>query len=129
MEERKPLEKVEDYIAQGDLYSAQNLLNMIDEESGKKQYLQSRVYKEKRWYNEQRKSLKAAVRAEPQNREYKKELTELLEFSKTSEYKKRYSAPQWVKRRDFVSIAVSIVMVVKKLCYIKTKFTKDSFRA
>lgn len=30
MEERKPLEKVEDYIAQGDLYSAQNLLNMID---------------------------------------------------------------------------------------------------
>ena len=93
MEERKPLEKVEDYIAQGDLYSAQNLLNMIDEESGKKQYLQSRVYKEKRWYNEQRKSLKAAVRAEPQNREYKKELTELLEFSKTSEYKKTVQRP------------------------------------
>lgn len=92
-EEKERLDKVENYIVQGDLYSAQNLLNMIEVESGRKYYLQSRVYKAKCWYNEQRKQLKAAIKKEPSNEEYKKELSELLEFSKTPEYKSTVKRP------------------------------------
>lgn len=78
--EKDPLDKVEEYIEQKDFYSAQNLLDMTDEKSGKKFYLQSLIYKEKKWYNEQRKQLKKAVKAEPDNEDYKKELKELEEF-------------------------------------------------
>lgn len=82
MEEDERLQKVEDYIASGDLYSAQYLLNMIDEESGEKCYLQSLVYKEKCWYNEQRKMLKKAIKAEPSNQKYKKALDDLTRVVK-----------------------------------------------
>ena len=87
MEEDERLQKVEDYIANGDFYSAQYLLNMIDEESGKKCYLQSLVYKEKCWYNEQRKMLKKAIKAEPNNPEYRQALDDLDAFRKTKEYR------------------------------------------
>lgn len=86
-EEKDRLEKAEERIAQGDLYTAQNLLNMIDGQSGRKYYLQSKIYQKKKWYNEQRKQLKKAVKAEPDNEDCKRELTELSGFGKTSEYK------------------------------------------
>ena len=82
-----PLDRAEKYIECGKLYEAQDVLKTVKKNSGRKHYLQSKIYKEKRWYNEQRKQLKAAVKAEPDNEVYKKELDELLEFSKTSEYK------------------------------------------
>lgn len=85
--EKEPLEMAEDYISWGELEKAQEILNTVKEKSGKKFYLQSRIYKIKRWYNEQRKQLKKAIKEEPDNEEYKKELAELDEFSKTSEYK------------------------------------------
>ncbi len=85
--EKEPLEMAEDYIDWGDLAKAQEILDTVSEKSGKKYYLQSRIYKAKFWYNEQRKALKAAVKADPENEEYKKELDELKKFSKTSEYK------------------------------------------
>lgn len=92
-EEKDRLEKAEERIAQGDLYTAQNLLNMIDGQSGRKYYLQSKIYQKKKWYNEQRKQLKKAVKAEPDNEDYKRELTELSEFSKSPEYKNTAERP------------------------------------
>lgn len=85
--DKPPLEMAEDYISWGELEKAQEILNTVKENSGKKYYLQSRIYKERKWYNEQRKQLKKAVKAAPDNEEYKKELAELEEFSKTPEYK------------------------------------------
>lgn len=85
--DKSPLEMAEDYIAWGEIEKAQEILNTVRENSGKKYYLQSRIYKAKFWYNEQRKQLKKAVKAEPDNEDYKKELAELEEFSKTPEYK------------------------------------------
>lgn len=85
--EKPPLEMAEDYIAWGELEKAQEILNTVKEKSGKKFYLQSRIYKARCWYSEQRKQLKQAVKAEPDNEEYKKQLAELEEFSKTPEYK------------------------------------------
>ena len=85
--EKSPLEMAEDYIAWGELDKAQEILNTVKEKSGKKYYLQSRIYKARCWYSEQRKQLKQAVKAESDNEEYKKELAELEEFSKTPEYK------------------------------------------
>lgn len=85
--DKPPLEMAEDYIAWGEFDKAQEILSTLKEKSGKKFYLQSKIFKAKRWYSEQRKQLKQAVKAEPDNEEYKKELEELEEFSKTSEYK------------------------------------------
>ena len=89
-----PLDRVEKLIEKGDFYSAQHVLSGIEEDSGRKHYLQSRIYKSECWYNEQRKQLKRAVKAEPDNEIYKKELEELMEFRKTSEYKSTVKHPQ-----------------------------------
>ena len=87
-EEKEPLKKAEELIAQGELDEAQKILNGIKENRAREYYLQSLVYKEKKWYSEQRKQLEQAVIADPDNEEYKKELQELEEFAKTKEYKK-----------------------------------------
>ena len=88
-----PLERAEKLIEQGDNYSAQHILSNT-EDSGRKHYLQSRIYKSEHWYNEQRKQLKCAVKAEPDNELYKQELTELMEFRKTDEYKSTVKHPK-----------------------------------
>ena len=88
------LDEAEKYIEHGKLDEAQKVLNTIKEDSGRKYYLRSRIYKNKCWYNEQRKQLKRAVKAEPDNEIYKKELEELMEFRKTSEYKSTVKHPQ-----------------------------------
>ena len=84
---KEPLEIAEYYISWKRLEEAQRILDKIPEKSGKKFYLQSLIYKEKKWYNEQRKQLKKAVKAEPDNEDYKKELKELEEFKNTPEYR------------------------------------------
>ena len=89
-----PLDRAEKLIDEGDNYSAQHILSNIKEDSGRKHYLQSRIYKSECWYNEQRKQLKAAVKAEPDNELYKGELNELMEFSKTAEYKSTVKRPK-----------------------------------
>ena len=101
MEEREdekmpedPLDKAEKYIEKGNHYAAQNVLDKVEEDSGRKHYLQSKIYKKECWYNEQRKQLKAAVKKEPENKVYKSELEELMEFRKTSEYKSTVKRPQ-----------------------------------
>ena len=93
-EQAELLDRAEKHIEKGDLYSAQNALDMVDKDSARKYYLQSRIYKAKCWYNEQRKQLKKAVKAEPDNETYKRELEELMEFRKTSEYKSTVKHPQ-----------------------------------
>lgn len=85
--DKEPLEMAEDYIGWGELEKAQEILNTVKEKSGKKFYLQSLIYKQKLWYSEQRKALKAAIKAEPDNEIYREELEALKQFSKTPEYK------------------------------------------
>lgn len=84
---KEPLEIAEYYISWKRLEEAQRILDKIPEKSGKKFYLQSLIYKEKKWYNEQRKQLKKAVKAEPDNEDYKKELKELEESEEMKQYK------------------------------------------
>ena len=87
LEGKSPLEQAEYYIAWKRLDEAQDLLYKVRNKSGRKYYLQSLIYKERKWYNEQRKYLKKAIKEEPDNEDYKKELAELEEFAKTKEYK------------------------------------------
>ena len=88
LEGKTPLEQAEYYIAWKRLDEAQDLLYKVHTKSGKKYYLQSLIYKERKWYGEQRKYLKKAVKEEPDREDYKKELQELEEFTKTKDYKK-----------------------------------------
>ena len=85
--DKPPLDMAEDYINWGELAKAQEILNTVKEKSGRKFYLQSLIYKQKLWYSEQRKALKAAIKAEPDNEIYREELEALNRFSKTPEYK------------------------------------------
>lgn len=82
------LQRAEHCLELGYVNSADDALRNVKENCGRKYFLQSRVYKAKRWYSEQRKQLKKAIKAEPQNEVYKKELEELEAFRKTKEYKK-----------------------------------------
>lgn len=81
------LARAEKHLDAGELTSAQNNLDYIKTKSGRKCYIQSKIYKQKKWYNEQRKQLKKAIEFEPENEEYKRDLAELEEFKKTDEYK------------------------------------------
>ena len=87
LEGKSPLEVAEYYIAWKRIDEAQSVLNSVAERSGKKFYLQSRIYKERKWYGEQRKQLKKAIKEEPDNEQYKQELAELEKLKKTPDYK------------------------------------------
>ena len=106
MEERKDgelpsdlLDRAEELIEKGDFYSAQHILSNIEEDSGRKHYLLSKIYKSEHWYNEQRKQLKKAVKAEPYNQNYRIELEELMEFRKTGEYQNTVKRPKKEQRQ------------------------------
>lgn len=78
------LSEAERYIEEGQTDLAQYTLKRVKENSGKKHFLQSKTYQQKQWYNEQYKELKAAIKAEPNNHEYKIELSAL---KKSFDYK------------------------------------------
>lgn len=82
------LSEAEELINKGDLCGARTALNAVKEQSGRKYFIESKFYKNKGWYNEQRKCLKKALKAEPENEEYKKSMEELERFRKTAEYKR-----------------------------------------
>ena len=92
LEGKSPLEKAEYYIAWKRLDEAQSILDSVPEKSGRKYYIQSRLYKERKWYNEQRKQLKKAVKADPDNEDYKKELAELENSDEMKQYKRGMKA-------------------------------------
>ncbi len=80
--------QAEEHLKAGNHEWAQKKLDRVKAESAKKHYIQSKIYNQKKWYNEQRKQLKLAVKLEPGNEEYKRELDGLEKFRKTDEYKK-----------------------------------------
>ena len=92
LEGKSPLEVAKYYIDWKRIDEAQRVLNTVPERSGEKFYLQSRIYKERKWYGEQRKFLKKAIKEEPNNEEYKKELAELEKFKKSPDYKSSIEA-------------------------------------
>lgn len=81
------LESAERLIAESDFGNAEKTLSKIKHKSGRLYFLKSLVYKNKMWYNQQRKMLKRALKAEPQNEEYITEYEQLEAFRKTAEYK------------------------------------------
>ena len=89
---KEPLVVAKYYIDWKRIDEAQRVLDTVPERSAKKFYLQSRIYKERKSYGEQRKYLKKAVKADPQNEQYKKELAELEKFKKSPDYKSSIEA-------------------------------------
>lgn len=81
------LTRAEQLIESGDLDEAQKLIDAVQLKIGRKYFVQSKLFKAKGWYNEQRKQLQKSLKAEPENEEYKKALEELEEFRKSDEYK------------------------------------------
>lgn len=85
--EEEILAHAERLLAENDFEEAQKALDAVKGESGRKHFLQSKIFKNKGWYNEERKQLKAALKLEPDNGEYILASKELEEFRKSDEYK------------------------------------------
>ena len=56
------LDVAEELIDKGDLHEAKAALDAAAEESGRKYFIKSKFYKNKGWYNEERKCLKKALK-------------------------------------------------------------------
>ena len=113
---KDPFGLAEELIARGELDEAQSILNKINEKSGRKFFVLSKLYKARKWYNEQRKVLQAAVELEPDNEKYKKELAEIEEFSKTKEYKKAVKKQQMGSFKSRVKEGCNIYSVCNGCC-------------
>ncbi|MDE6441775.1 MAG: hypothetical protein K2L12_03365 [Clostridia bacterium] len=85
--DEQKLEKAEKLIERKDLEQAQEMLDSVKENSGRKYFLQGKLFIRKSWYSEARKQFKFAIKAEPENEQYKKALEELETFCKSEEYK------------------------------------------
>lgn len=81
------LDRAEELIEKGDLCEAKAALDAVREKSGRRYFVESKFFKNKGWFNEERKCLKKALKAEPENEDYKKAMEELERFRKSSEYK------------------------------------------
>lgn len=72
------------YIKNGDITKAQQLLDDITDRNAEWHYLQSVVFYKKNWINESKKQLEIALTMEPHNAKYADELTKLkqkMEFN------------------------------------------------
>ncbi|MBR2498320.1 MAG: hypothetical protein IKB67_01215 [Clostridia bacterium] len=75
---------VTNYIKNGDITKAQQLLDDITDRNAEWHYLQSVVFYKKNWINESKKQLEIALTMEPHNAKYADELTKLkqkMEFN------------------------------------------------
>ncbi len=89
------LDVAEELIDKGDLHEAKAALDAAAEESGRKYFIKSKFYKNKGWYNEERKCLKKALKAEPLNQDYLKAMEDLERFRKSDEYKQYRKQMGW----------------------------------
>ena len=87
MDEHESLNKAEELIDSGEIEEAQKTLDAVKEKSGRKYYLQGKLFIAKNWYTEARKQFKKAVKAEPDNEQYNKALEDLEAFCKSEEGK------------------------------------------
>ena len=85
--DKERLDRARLLIRRGELDEAQKMLDAVKEKSGKKYFIQSKLFEKKGWLNEQRKQLQAAVKADPDNEEYRAKLAELEELRKNHGYK------------------------------------------
>ena len=95
MEDDELLSKAEELIASGDLHGAKQALDSVKEYSGRKYFVESKYFKNKGWFNEERKCLKKALKAEPENEDYKKAMDDLEQFRKSAEYKEARKQMGW----------------------------------
>ena len=75
------LTEAEQLLDGGDPDGAQQLLDCMTEYSGRRCYVQSKIFKARNWLNEERKQLQLAVKWEPENEQYKSSLAELENFA------------------------------------------------
>lgn len=90
--DEQKLAKAEELIERNELEEAQKILDAVKEKSGRKYYLQGKLFQNKKWTNEARKMFKYAIQSEPENEEYKRALEELetlVEQEKARLYKSK----------------------------------------
>lgn len=82
------LTQAEELSEAGFLDAAQEVLDSITEKDGRFHFVQSKVYRARKWLNEERKQLEIAIEKEPENEEYRaamEQLEKLVEESRIKE--------------------------------------------
>ena len=78
--DKENLQKVKDYISNGDFVNAQYVLDAFDIRDAEWHYLQSVVFYKKSWYNESKKQLEIAISMDPEEKKYQEELENLNKY-------------------------------------------------
>lgn len=71
-----------EYLKKGNIDAAQEALDSVEERGAEWHFLYSQVFKEKHWFLESRNSLQEAIKLDPENKIYKKELKKLDRMAK-----------------------------------------------
>lgn len=69
-------------VKNGNPDAAQEKLDSVEERSAEWHFIQSQIFKEKCWFLESKQSLKEAIKLDPENKLYKKELKKLDKMAK-----------------------------------------------
>ncbi len=80
--------QVDEALKNGDISSAQSILDSFDERGAEWHYLQSVVFYKKGWMNECKKQLEIAIALDGENKKYKESYDRLLEKMNASKAKK-----------------------------------------
>ena len=85
------MDEVEKLIEEGKLEEAQAVLDGIEKQNknARWHYLQGKLFLAKNWFSEAYKQFKFAVKADPENPQYRAALQDLDNFRKSMEYKQR----------------------------------------
>lgn len=87
MDENESLNRAEQLLESGETEEAQKLLDYVKQKSGRKYYLQGKLFMAENRYAEAYKQYKLAVKTEPDNEEYKRVFEDLDNFRKSEEYR------------------------------------------
>lgn len=76
---------VREYLKYGNVDAAQEVLDSVGERSAEWHFAQAQIFMARYWFLESRNSLQEAIRLDPENKRYKKELKKLDKMAKKAE--------------------------------------------
>lgn len=105
MENDESLNRVEELIESGELEEAQKLLDTVEQKSGRKYFLQSRIFGAKGWLKERRRQIEFAINCEPDNTEYRAALAETVKLEEALRTEEDYfaRAEELIKTGDLIA--------------------------
>ncbi len=111
-----PFWKVRECLAEGDLIRAQELLNAFEEHGAEWQFMQAKLFREKKWYTESKRCLERALEESPENETYRKEYNDLIFLAEKGKIKKQQTRAEMGEVTQECCIEVACTGLCTCLC-------------